>query len=184
MSDMPELWQGCDEQGRFTGPVTRKQAAEGALHVSAHLWIWRHVKGEVEVLLQKRAAVKRTWPNFYDISAAGHVDYQEDPLAAAIRETQEEIGLTISAAEITELFKLRGNVKDETSGIIENEVRYVYGLIIKDMPQFSLDTVEVSELQWVSLTDFKQATQGKGSIKLVPQGDGYFEQLIEAIQKR
>lgn len=92
---MTELWQLYDEQGRpVIGKGSTKDDVFGKalLHGASHVWIWRHKGNKIQILLQKRAADKRTWPNYYDISAAGHIDLGEDPITAAVRETKEEIG--------------------------------------------------------------------------------------------
>ena len=100
---MEELWQLYDNQGR---PISGKGASKNdvygnaLLHAASHVWIWRQNGQEVDILLQKRAADKRTWPGCYDISAAGHIDLGENELQAAIRESQEEIGHTIDIAKL------------------------------------------------------------------------------------
>jgi len=53
------------------------------------LWI-TNGKG---VLLQLRATQKKSFPNKWDISVAGHVDASESPLQAFQREYQEELGI-------------------------------------------------------------------------------------------
>ncbi len=52
-----------------------------------------------EVLMFKRSETKKKFPGFWSIPG-GHIDEGEDPLAAAIREVQEETGVTISADDL------------------------------------------------------------------------------------
>lgn len=182
MAHMPELFQGCDEQGRATSPVAREDAARGALHLAAHLWVWRRGEDGLEILLQRRAADKRTWPGFYDISAAGHVDAGEDPVTAVLREAKEEINIDIAVTDIQELFVFRSNKTDATSGIIENEVERVYATEAKATWQYELVDGEVSELRWISIETFELAAAGQNEITVVPQGEQYFAQLINAIK--
>src|ERR1017187_5337048 len=91
-----ELWQAYNEQGEpITGKgLTKAQSRTGVLHAASHVWIWRGAGADTEVLIQLRAKDKMTWPGLYDISAAGHIDFTETPLQAAIRETKEEIGIS------------------------------------------------------------------------------------------
>ena len=42
----------------------------GDWHRAVHVWIF--VQSTANVLIQKRAACKESWPNLWDISAAGH----------------------------------------------------------------------------------------------------------------
>ena len=100
---MTELWQLYDEQGNaLSGEGSTKEQvfSKGLLHGASHVWIWHRINDVYEVLLQKRAVNKRTWPNRYDISAAGHIDLGETPIAAALRETKEEIGLVINETDL------------------------------------------------------------------------------------
>src|SRR6185312_12242204 len=101
-----EVWQAYTEAGNPVTdvPLTKLQAVKGALHGASHVWIWRKSGNDIELLLQKRVANKRTWPGFYDISTAGHIDFGETPLAAAIREASEELGITIKPMDLKELF--------------------------------------------------------------------------------
>lgn len=88
---MDELWQLYDEQGRVLKDKGAKRDdvfGNGILHGASHVWIWRKDNGTLEILLQKRAPNKRTWPNRYDVSAAGHIDLGETPLDAALREAK------------------------------------------------------------------------------------------------
>lgn len=48
-----------------------------------------------DVLLMKRAAHKRVFPNQYN-GVGGHIERDEDPLASARREILEETGLTVN----------------------------------------------------------------------------------------
>ena len=43
------------------------------------------------VLLQKRSANKKLWPNLLDVTTGGHVDSGEFGRQALIRETKEEL---------------------------------------------------------------------------------------------
>jgi isopentenyldiphosphate isomerase len=130
MSDTEELWQAYNEQGEpIAGKgLTKPQARSGILHGAAHLWIWRKRAGKIEILLQKQAANKATWPSFLDISVAGHIDPGEDPLTSALREADEEIGFAPAAAEVRLLFVHHARLHDDISGADENEFQWVYGL--------------------------------------------------------
>lgn len=59
-------------------------------HRTAHIWI---INDNKELLLQKRSANKKSHPNCWDISGAGHIRTGEDVLDGAIRELKEELGV-------------------------------------------------------------------------------------------
>ena len=46
-----------------------------------------------ELLLQKRSATKKSHPNCWDISGAGHIRAGESVIEGAIRELKEELGI-------------------------------------------------------------------------------------------
>ena len=46
------------------------------------------------LVLQRRSSGKRIQPGRWDTSVGGHVDFGEDPDAAARRELEEELGIT------------------------------------------------------------------------------------------
>lgn len=181
---MSEQVQLYDEQGRplaGQGAVKEKMFAHGLLHGASHVWIWRRADQTAEVLLQKRAARKKTWPNLLDISAAGHLQLGEDPLAAALREAQEEIGLAITETNLR-LISVERRIITAPNGAIENEFCWIYLLeLAKDM-NFVLHDKEVASLQWKKLDDFAAETRDGQSAGYVPQGAIYFARVVAAIE--
>jgi isopentenyldiphosphate isomerase len=97
--------------------------------------------------------VKDTWPGLWDISVAGHVTAGESAIDAAIRETFEEIGLTVAAEELTHIGTLRYHcaLRDD---YVENEFHDVY-LLRRDLDlgSLTLDPLEVAEVAFVRLED-------------------------------
>jgi isopentenyldiphosphate isomerase len=183
MSDAEILWQLYDEQGN---PIANKGATKddvfgkGLLHGAAHVWIWRKGTNGKEVLLQRRAANKRTWPNMLDISAAGHIDLGETPEVAAIRETVEEIGLSVQTSDLLLVDRLRIN-KPTEGDAIENEFRWIYLLEIEPDATFTLQEEEVAATQWISYEKFKQTVLPNNG-DYVPQGDDYFKVLLAKLE--
>ena len=180
---MQELWQLYNEDGQ---PLTGQGAAkdevfkDGLLHGAAHIWVWCRHKNSLKVLVQKRAASKRTWPNRYDISAAGHIDLGETPLTAALRETQEEIGLDVTQGELAEVAVHRAHLKTD-DGSIENEFQWIYLLELSALADFNLQANEVSAVEWLDLEEFKRAVRGT-SEQYVPHGPTYFEAVFAALE--
>ena len=186
MTQAEELWQAYDEQGEpiADSGLTKPQARSGILHGASHVWVWRRTRNEVEILLQKRAGGKHTWPGYYDISAAGHIDFGETPLQAALRETKEEIGLDVDNTQPRLLFVHRANlVNTGQSGVIENEFQWVYGLALEKETAFTHDS-EVDLVVWMKLDGFKQLIDQKIPGKhIVPHGEAYFANLFREISR-
>ena len=181
---MTELWQLYDENGNALAGqgVTKDEVYAGALHGAAHVWIWRSNKGGIELLLQKRASGKRTWPGTWDVSAAGHIDVNESPLAAAIRETKEEIGLNLRQKDVVFVAKRRDNLV-APSGDIENEFRWIYAVRLEDRSSLRLEK-EVDEIAWKRLERIKAELADEIQLRnYVPQGSSYFKEVFGAIEK-
>ena len=81
-----------DENNNPTGQIKEKGKAheEGDFHRTAHVWI---INDKNELLLQKRSANKKSHPNCWDISGAGHIKAGEIVIDGAIRELKEELGV-------------------------------------------------------------------------------------------
>ena len=181
---MEELWQLYDKQGRvLVGQGANKDDVfdKALLHGASHVWIWRKNDNVTEVLLQKRASNKRTWPNMYDISAAGHIDLGEEPIIAAIREADEEIGLKVEDKDLELIAVERRNIV-APNGATENEFCWVYILHLYMSDVFKLQESEVTSLSWKMLSEFKDETFNSSENQYVPHGSKYFNTVISAIE--
>jgi len=183
MSDSEELWQEYSSNGEPTGrALTKAEARSGILHGVAHVWIWRAGSAGPEVFLQVRAKDKATWPDYLDISAAGHIDFGEAPLATALRETREEVGLALNADQLRLLFVYHSYMVDAGSGIIEDEFQWVYGYEVTGDIDMTFTDGEVDGVQWLTLQAFQSLIAGQESERpLVPHGDIYFTNLLAEI---
>ena len=96
-----EIFDIVDENGQPTGEtVTRSKAhAEGIRHRTAHIWVVPENGDKTEVLLQKRAMNKDSFPGRYDTSSAGHIQAGDEPLESAVRELSEELGIQADPAD-------------------------------------------------------------------------------------
>lgn len=175
---MTEQWQLYDAQGQplaGQGATKDEVFTQGLLHGAAHVWIWHRNDDGIEVLLQKRAAAKRTWPNCYDVSAAGHIRLGEAPLTAALREAKEEIGLTVDVQSL-QLITVYLAYMTTAEGAIENEFNWVYLLEAPGDTAFSLQEAEVDSLIWQPLDMFARDCQ---TVAYVPHGQLYYGLVIE-----
>jgi isopentenyldiphosphate isomerase len=184
MSENNLDFQAYSEQAEPLGPISKPAAAAGGLHGASHVWIWRDGENGKEILLQKRAADKLSWPDHLDISAAGHLDAGETPLEAAIRETKEELGLRAAPQDLhcfgVHRARLHGMLGDKP--FIENEFQWLYLLELPGTMEFTFEDEEVSAVYWVSIEEFRQIIDGKTDERIVRHGSVYFETLIEALQ--
>lgn len=180
---MVELWQLYDEQGcaiKGKGAPKDEVFSEGLLHGAAHVWIWDETESGSQVLLQKRAAHTRKWPDRYDISAAGHINLDERPVITALREAREEIGIHVLSVDLKLISLQRVNVIAD-NGVIENEFQWVYLLRLPASTSFSLQEDEVGALKWKTLGAFKNEIF-RANNEYVPHSRLYFDTVISAIE--
>ncbi|MDD6223495.1 MAG: NUDIX domain-containing protein [bacterium] len=107
MSDvMTELIDILDENGNLTGQTTTKEEIykNGSWHRAVHIWV---INDENELLVQKRNPMKKTFPNLWAISAAGHVTSGETSLESGLRELKEELNIDATSDELEYLFTIK-----------------------------------------------------------------------------
>lgn len=87
-----ELFDVVDEQDRVLRQAPRSEVhAQKWLHRASHIFVF-NTRGEL--LVHRRSATKDECPQMFTSSASGHLAAGEDYAAAAVRELQEELGLT------------------------------------------------------------------------------------------
>ena len=102
-----EILEIVNKDNQVTGRAPRSQIhAQQLRHRAVHIFLF-NLHGEL--FLQKRAAQKEEFPGYYDSSAAGHVDPQESYADAALRELEEELGITAALKKIAEIPASRDN---------------------------------------------------------------------------
>jgi isopentenyldiphosphate isomerase len=166
MMDAEELVDVLGDDGIPAGFTKAKKLVhrDGDWHRSAHLWI---VRADGHVLLQRRAPVKASWPDLWDISVAGHVSAGETAVEAVLRETREELGLIVSPSALQFLGTLRYQAVVNEGTYIENEFHDVY-LTVRDvdLATLRLDPAEVAEVRWVREEELER-------YELVPHPEEY-----------
>lgn len=100
-TEAEEQFAIVDKMDRLTGAAARSEVhGNNLLHRAVHIFIFNRAG---EVLLQKRSRWKDRHPNVWDSSAAGHVSAGEEYDATAVRELEEELGITTPLARIAKL---------------------------------------------------------------------------------
>ena len=75
------------EKARTRTGITRKEChATKTWHRSAHVWVFD--KERNKVILQRRSDMKDTFPGMWDVSAAGHIEF--DPETQEKREDKDD----------------------------------------------------------------------------------------------
>ncbi len=129
--------------------------AEGILHGASHVFICRKRGGVIEVLLQRRAQCKDSFPGCLDISCAGHIERGSDFLETALKELSEELGLSVSPDALTELLVQTVDIHSIFRGqpFIDREINRVYLYVPEEEPVFRIQEEELSEVVWMGLDE-------------------------------
>ena len=93
-----ELLDIVDENNNLTGEVCEREYVHnnGLRHRESAVLV---INEKNELLLEKRAATKKSSPNKWAL-CAGHVSSGEDPEDTMIRELKEEIGMNTTAQDL------------------------------------------------------------------------------------
>ena len=111
---MLEIWDLYNELREVTGKehIRGKEIPEGYYHLVVHVWI-KNKKGEY--LISQRSEDRPAFPLMWEC-VGGSALKGEDSLSAALRETEEEVGVKLSPEE--------GKILKSMVGRIVNGVKF------------------------------------------------------------
>ena len=141
-----------DESMVFLGKMPKNEVHKtGAWHRTIHCWIVRSDETGQYVVFQKRSATKKSFPNFLDISAAGH--YQSgEKIWDGVREIVEELGVDVSFSDLLYL-GIKFDVYKET-GFLNRE--YCETFLYQDnrsIYDYPIDCEEVTGMAQIKIQD-------------------------------
>ncbi|WP_400079006.1 NUDIX domain-containing protein [Winogradskyella sp. R77965] len=178
---MDEYIDIVNSSGEPTGKTALKSEAHknGWYHNTIHLWLYTS-KGEI--LLQQRSHKKEIHPLLWDVSAAGHIDAGESFINAALRETKEEVGLTLKAENVQKI----GTFLHETNygTIQDNEFHQVYIAELKiELNQLIPQPQEVEALKLVSFNEFENLLKhSETNNHFIPSNTSYYIFVLNTIK--
>jgi isopentenyl-diphosphate delta-isomerase type 1 len=145
-----ELFYHVDKNDKVIGPVKRGDAHRNPhiIHRVSHILLFNS-KGEL--LMQLRSLTKDKYPGFWVNAASGHVDYGSDYLATAVKEINEELGISIQSEELTELGKILVANKNESEYVTFYKLQ-----ITQEIFDFKLKGDEVSSVEFFSIDHVKK----------------------------
>ena len=147
-----ELWNLYNERRELTGRdhIRGEEVPQGFYHLVVHIWI-RNSKGEY--LISQRSADRPTFPLMWEC-VGGSVTKGEDSLTGALRETKEEVGLTLSPDDGKLVYSVVGRV---VNGVKFTDIVDVW-LFEYDGPVSlkQATTKEVAQTVWMTKEQIKE----------------------------
>lgn len=180
---MDELIDILNEEGKLTGKTAMKTEAHknGWFHQTIHVWFYN---ANGEILLQQRGKNKAVFPLLWDVSVAGHIGAGEEITLSAIRETQEEIGLTVSENDLEKIGVFK-SIQRHHSTLIDCEFHHVFLCeLTVSIAKLIKQETEVQQLQLVALHDFKNGINNVLKYQYVPHETTYYHAILKAITRR
>ncbi|ESW18170.1 hypothetical protein PHAVU_006G018900 [Phaseolus vulgaris] len=158
---------------------------DGDYHRAVHVWVF--AERTQELLLQRRASCKDSWPDLWDISSAGHISAGDSSLITARRELEEELGVILpkDAFELIFIFLQHSVIND--GKYINNEFNDVYLVTTLDpipLEAFALQESEVSAVKYISYEEYKRLLVKEDSDYVPYDVNGQYGQLFDVIEKR
>ncbi|MER3438887.1 MAG: DNA mismatch repair protein MutT [Chloroflexota bacterium] len=132
--DPHELFEVVTAAGIGTGQRKPRYAVhrDGDWHRAIHVWLVCHDgDGQPCLVFQRRGLQKDTWPGYLDATVGGHVRAGER-LQDTLRETEEEIGLTVEPERLRWL-GVRISVTEREPDLRDRELQDVF-LVISETP--------------------------------------------------
>ena len=166
-----------DENNEPTGKVKEKNQAheDGNFHRTAHVWI---INDKNELLLQKRSASKKSDPNCWDISGAGHIRAGESVIDGAIRELKEELGVEAKEKDLQYITTIKSTKNPKNM-----EHAYVYLLRCnKNIEDYIFEDEEVLEVKYVYYKELEKMVEERVEGLLIHQEE--YNKLFEFIRKK
>ncbi|MEM6721937.1 MAG: NUDIX domain-containing protein [Bacteroidota bacterium] len=175
-----ELIDILNQQGNPTNKTLPKKEIhrQGHFHASTHIWLYTKTG---KVVMQLRAATKPNFPNCWDVSVAGHISAGETALETAVRETKEELGITIKAENLQKIGRFRIDYQ-HADDYIDREFITIFACEIPDKPlQVTLQEEEVADVMLIPL---KQVQAELADAELSKKYASFSEQYINEVFKK
>jgi isopentenyl-diphosphate delta-isomerase len=136
-----------DEHDNPIGQMGKEACHDGSGHRHRAFSVW--VMDEQDrILVQKRAAQKRLWPDYWSNTCCSHPNVGETTNFAVKRRLQQELQMQVRDLNWHYSFNYQRPFENAGS---ENEHCHVYLATVASKPEANLD--EISDLRWLTFTE-------------------------------
>ncbi len=148
MNENDEMLEIVDSNGNVTGRATRSEVHgnPSMIHRVVHVLVF---DSRGRLLLQKRALTKDVAPGRWDTSVGGHVSPGEEIREAALREAEEELGITG--------LQLRYLYRYLFSDHVESELVSTFSCVYEGDMRFN--RAEIDEVRYWTIDEIKQGLE-------------------------
>lgn len=152
-----ELLTQVDKDNSIVGSISRGRAhnTAGIFYRTIYVLVFND---QGEVLIQKRSPSKDLYPNCWDLSVGGHVNFGKSYLETAVREVGEELGITIN--EIDLVRKGEVLVKLPNAGEYFNIFEYT----LNSNQVISINSEEIGKTKWMTIENIKISMANKSLV--------------------
>ncbi|HSX00202.1 MAG TPA: NUDIX domain-containing protein [Patescibacteria group bacterium] len=174
-------YEVLDNAGHKTGRLLSREAVhtQELWHEVVNIWI---LNDKGEVLLQLRAPEVELCPNVWDVAVGTHVHPGEDPVAAAQRGLQQELGLGIAPDNLKHLFNIQA-VNPMPDHMNHRVLGHIF--ILKqsvDLTKLRVDANKITRLIWKPIPKVMAEIGNVETNKLYfPRAGEYYPRLFDAL---
>nr|XP_023905310.1 nudix hydrolase 3-like isoform X2 [Quercus suber] len=158
---------------------------DGDYHRAVHMWIF--AENTQQLLLQRRADCKVSWPGLWDVSSAGHISAGDSSLVTARRELQEELGIVLPKDAFERIFIFLQECVINDGKYINNEFNDVYLVTTLDpipLEAFTLQESEVSAVKYISYEEYRSLLAEEDPDYVPYDVNGQYGRLFDIIEQR
>lgn len=166
--------------GLKTGKIESKSLIhkKGLFHSTVHVWIFTK---NAKILIQKRSKNKKLNPGVWDVSVAGHVEFNESIKKAAKRETFEETGININTQDLSKIgvYKSVNTYPD----VVDREFNHTYILQVdENFIDLDYKNNEVDDLKFISIQEMENLINEKNNKIFIVKNRKYYRDVLNNIK--
>ena len=150
---MSELLDVLDKQGIPTGTNAARAEVhgKGLWHGTVHIYVYRAVDKEIQILVHLRATNKDLYPNTWDPVLGGHIRSGQTPIQTVIDELNDEVGLSVSPNDL-----VVGPIVKTDKGL-DKEFNHLFAYHFPPNAEMRFRDNEVQKVKWMSLDEVLEA---------------------------